>query len=239
MITKFHLGDNLSHQNQRSADSLSEAAHTECNDAMYHGIEDCENPPAVSYELNNLVSDDEMPPKHFVRKRKKFALPEDWMNEYTKAYLEDEIPRHHREKADYDFPNGGMGNNDLFFNLTLAERTHQLEEAQQRNKSLMQRLNALEIEIRRLRRKLNMAKEATAEGVRIEAFREMFQGIKDYEKAKQMFMEINYYLSKDPTWIKYKDEIRSIIEEKKNSNSNVKNVNFYSGAMNIENANMK
>lgn len=69
-----------------------------------------------------------------------------------------------------------------------------------------------------------MAKKAVPEGVCIEAFREMFLGIKDYEKAKQLFMEINYYLSKDPTWIKYKDEIRSIIEEKKNSNRAPQNV---------------
>lgn len=81
--------------------------------------------------------------------------------------------------------------------------------------------------------------EITAEGVRIEFFREMFLGIKDYEKAKQMLMEIDYYLRKDTTWKKHYDEFRSIIEEKKNSNFNVKNVNFYSGAMNIENANMK
>lgn len=221
---KEHLSHGETAQNQRSADSLSEVVHTECNDVMNHLFEDCENPSAVSYKLNNLASDDEMPPKHFVRNRKKFALPEDWMNEYTKAYLEDEIPRHHREKADYDFPNGGMENNDLFFNLTLAERTHQLEEAQQRNKSLMQGINALNSAIKRLRRELNMAKKAVPEGVCIEAFREMFLGIKDYEKAKQLFMEINYYLSKDPTWIKYKDEIRSIIEEKKNSNRAPQNV---------------
>mgnify|MGYP007031468080 CR=1 FL=1 len=81
--------------------------------------------------------------------------------------------------------------------------------------------------------------DITAEGVRIEVFREMFLGIKDYEKAKQMFMEMEYHLRKDETWKNHYDELRSIIEEKKNSNYNVKNVNFYSGAMNIENANMK
>lgn len=220
---KEHLSHGETAQNQRSADSLSEVVHTECNDVMNHLFEDCENPSAVSYKLNNLASDDEMPPKHFVRNRKKFALPEDWMNEYTKAYLEDEIPRHHREKADYDFPNGGMKNNDLFFNLTLAERTHQLEEAQQRNKSLMLRLNALNSAIRRLRRELNMAKEAVPEGVCIEPFREMFQS-EDYDRAKDMLLLMDYYLRKDAIWSKHYDELRSIIEEKKNSNRAPQNV---------------
>ena len=125
------------------------------------------------------------------------------------------------------------------FDLTSAERTLKLREAQQYNKALLEKLNALKFENTQLRAIRDMAKEATAEGLRIESIREMFLGIKDYEKAKQMLMEIDYYLRKDTTWKKHYDEFRSIIEEKKNSNFNVKNVNFYSGAMNIENANMK
>lgn len=125
------------------------------------------------------------------------------------------------------------------FDLTSAERTLKLREAQQHNKALLEKLNALKFENTQLRAIHDMAKEATAEGVRIESIRKMFLGIEDYDKAKQMFMEMEYYLRKDATWKNHYDELRSIIEEKKNSNYNVKNVNFYSGAMNIENANMK
>lgn len=236
MITKFHLGDNLSHQNQRSADSLSEAAHKVCNDVMNHFIADCGNPSAGYYATRRVSrkSADADAQLSDVDAQLSSNTPQDYVERlthianggvgFTKAYLEDEIPRHQRRKADYDFPNGGMENNDLFFKLTLAERTHQLEEAQQRNKSLMLEINVLNRAIRRLRRELNMAKEATDEGVCIELFREMFLGFEDYEKAKQRFMEINYYFGTDPTWIKYKDEFRSIIEEKKNSNRAPQNV---------------
>ena len=80
--------------------------------------------------------------------------------------------------------------------------------------------------------------EITAEGVRIEAFREMFLGIKDYEKAKQLFMEIDYYLRKDATWKKHYNEFRSIIEKKDNINV-TNNITVCSGATNIMNANIK
>lgn len=124
------------------------------------------------------------------------------------------------------------------FDLTSAERTLILREAQQHNKALLEKLNALKFENTQLRAIRDMAKEA-AEGVHIESIRKMFLDIEDYDKAKQMFMEMEYHLRKDETWKNHYDELRSIIEEKKNSNYNVKNVNFYSGAMNIENANMK
>lgn len=236
MKNYLNLGDNLSHQNQRPANSLSEVAHEVRNNAMNYVIEDFENPPMGFYATRRVsrksadadaqLSDVDAQlssntPQHDVEMLTHIA---NGGVGFTKAYLEDEIPRHQRRKADYDFPNGGMENNDLFFKLTLAERTHQLEEAQQRNKSLMQGINALNSAIRRLRRELNMAKEATAEGVRIEAFCEMFLGIKDYEKAKQLFMEINYCLSKDPTWKKHSEKLQSIIEEKKNSNRAPQNV---------------
>lgn len=78
----------------------------------------------------------------------------------------------------------------------------------------------------------------TAEGVRIEAFREMFLGIKNYEKAKQLFMEIDYYLRKDATWKKHYNEFRSIIEKKDNINV-TNNITVCSGATNIMNANIK
>lgn len=232
MATKKILGDNLSHQKQRSADSLSEVAHKVCNDVMNHFIADCGNPSAGYYVTRRVsrksadadaqlsyadVQLSSNTPQHDVERLTHIA---NGGVGFTKAYLEDEIPRHQRRKADYDFPNGGMENNDLFFKLTLAERTHQLEEARQRNKSLMQGINALNSAIRMLRRELNMAKE----GVCIELFREMFLGFEDYEKAKQRFMEINYYFGTDPTWIKYKDEFRSIIEEKRNSNRAPQNV---------------
>lgn len=78
------------------------------------------------------------------------------------------------------------------FDLTSAERTLKLREAQQHNKALLEKLNALKFENTQLRAIHDMAKEATAEGVRIESIREMFQNINDYDKAKQMFMEIEY-----------------------------------------------
>lgn len=124
------------------------------------------------------------------------------------------------------------------FDLTSAERTQKLREAQQHNKALLEKLNALEFENTQLRAIRDMAKEATDEGVCIEAFREMFQGIKDYGKAKQMFMEIDYYLKKDATWSKHYDELRFIIEEKDNINV-TNNITVRSGATNIMNANIK
>lgn len=235
MKTKFHLGDNLSHQNQRPANSLSEVAHEVRNNAMNYVIEDFENPPMGFYATRRVsrksadadaqLSDVDAQlssntPQHDVEMLTHIA---NGGVGFTKAYLEDEIPRHQRRKADYDFPNGGMENNDLFFKLILAERTHQLEEAQQRNKSLMLRLNALNSEIRRLRRELNMAKEAVPEGVCIEPFREMFQS-EDYDRAKDMLLLMDYYLRKDAIWSKHYDELRSIIEEKKNSNRAPQNV---------------
>lgn len=80
--------------------------------------------------------------------------------------------------------------------------------------------------------------DITAEGVCIEAFREMFLGIKNYEKAKQLFMEIDYYLRKDATWKKHYNEFRSIIEKKDNINV-TNNITVCSGATNIMNANIK
>lgn len=110
------------------------------------------------------------------------------------------------------------------FDLTSAERTLKLREAQQHNKALLEKLNALKFENTQLRAIHDMAKEATAEGVRIESIREMFQNINDYDKAKQMFMEIDYYLKKDPTWKNHYDELRTIIEKKDNSNRVSQNV---------------
>lgn len=66
----------------------------------------------------------------------------------------------------------------------------------------------------------------------------MFLGIKDYEKAKQLFMEIDYYLRKDATWKKHYNEFRSIIEKKDNINV-TNNITVCSGATNIMNANIK
>lgn len=110
------------------------------------------------------------------------------------------------------------------FDLTSAERTLKLREAQQHNKALLKKLNALKFENTQLRAIHDMAKEATAEGLRIESIREMFLGIKDYDKAKQMLMEIDYYLKKDATWSKHYDEFRTIIEKKDNSNRAPQNV---------------
>lgn len=109
------------------------------------------------------------------------------------------------------------------FDLTSAERTLKLREAQQHNKALLKKLNALKFENTQLRAIHDMAKEAT-EGLRIESIREMFLGIKDYDKAKQMLMEIDYYLKKDATWSKHYDEFRTIIEKKDNSNRVSQNV---------------
>lgn len=100
------------------------------------------------------------------------------------------------------------------FDLTSAERTQKLREAQQHNKALLEKLNALKFENTQLRAIRDMAIEATVEGVCIESIRGMFKSIKDYDKAKQMFMEIDYYLKKDPTWKNYYDEFRTIIEKK-------------------------
>lgn len=109
------------------------------------------------------------------------------------------------------------------FDLTSAERILKLREAQQHNKALLEKLNALKFENTQLRAIHDMAKEAT-EGLRIESIREMFLGIKDYDKAKQMLMEIDYYLKKDATWSKHYDEFRTIIEKKDNSNRVSQNV---------------
>lgn len=109
------------------------------------------------------------------------------------------------------------------FDLTSAERILKLREAQQHNKALLKKLNALKFENTQLRAIHDMAKEAT-EGLRIESIREMFLGIKDYDKAKQMLMEIDYYLKKDATWSKNYDEFRTIIEKKDNSNRVSQNV---------------
>lgn len=226
MISYIFVSEHPSHgetaQNQCSADSLSEVAHKVCNDVLNYLLADCGNPP-VGYYATRRVSrksadaDAQLSfytPQHYVEMLTHIA------NEgggFTKAYLEDEIPRHHRKKADYDFPNGSMGNNDLFFNLTLAEQARKLNEARQRNKVLMGDLSVQECLNWQLRKKYYIAKEATAEGVRIETIREMFQS-EEYDRAKELFKQLDYYLHKDPTWIKYKDEFRSIIEEKKNSN---------------------
>ena len=110
------------------------------------------------------------------------------------------------------------------FDLTSAERTQKLREAQQHNKALLEKLNALKFENTQLRAIRDMAIEATVEGVCIESIRGMFKSIKDYDKAKQMFMEIDYYLKKDPTWKNYYDEFRTIIEKKDNSNRVSQNV---------------
>lgn len=189
-------------QNQCSADSLSEAAHTICNEAMSYFNAGCDGSLAGYYATRRVsrkssdvdvqssdvdvqmsdfyaqLSDADAQlssstSQHYVKMITHIA---NRGVRYTKAYLKDDIPRHNREADYYRLKWMNTKNRVETYYLAYAEQTRKLGEAQQRNKDLLKKLNALKFENTQLRAIRDAANGVTTSGVRIEAIRDMFHG---------------------------------------------------------------
>lgn len=195
----FVEGEYSSHgeppQNQCSADSLSEAAHTNCNEAMSYFNAGCDGSLAGYYatrRVSRKSSDVDVQMSDFYAQlldadaQLSSSTSQHYVKmithianrgvRYTKAYLKDDIPRHNREADYYRLKWMNTKNRVETYNLAYAEQTRKLGEAQQRNKDLLEKLNALKFENTQLRAIRDAANGVMTSGVRIEAIRDMFHG---------------------------------------------------------------
>lgn len=120
--------------------------------------------------------------------------------------------------------------------LTSGERERQLAEAKRENDALVARLNSLTIENQELRALSEMAKQTASQDVSIEALREMFNEITEYETCKQMFMQVDYYLHKNKVWKAHYEELRDIVESKRDNNKSITKIDVEAGAMLVQQA---
>lgn len=97
--------------------------------------------------------------------------------------------------------------------LTSYEKENMLNEARKRNEELAKALNDMKVELSALR-PFREAAMKMAEGVSFEDFQEMFKKIVNPEKAKQLFMELDFHLRRNEAWMKHRNELADLIEEK-------------------------
>lgn len=120
--------------------------------------------------------------------------------------------------------------------LTSGERERQLAEAKRENDALVARLNSLTIENQELRALSEMAKQTASQDVSIEALREMFNEITEYETCKQMFMQVDYYLHKNKVWKAHYEELRDIVESKRDNNKSITKIDVEAGGVLVQQA---
>ena len=101
---------------------------------------------------------------------------------------------------------------------------------------MVARLNSLTIENQELRALSEMAKQTASQDVSIEALREMFNEITEYETCKQMFMQVDYYLHKNKVWKAHYEELRDIVESKRDNNKSITKIDVEAGGVLVQQA---